>query len=554
MRGIGQRKQADLSFPLKGIPMKIVTKLILAFACSCLVVLLVGLAGVFKLNQADQRFDAFTGNILPSVELLGKVGNRTWAARNEVWKHLANPDAAAKLASERVIDQRLDEVAQLLNAYEPMVVDAEDKRLLDLTRQRLREYRTGLTETLALSRAGQQQAAVARALQGRGNALVAALDEHVVYNRKLAQQLQQANRDAAHAALIQLALVLAVVVAALTLGGTLLCRNIAQGLRRMQQAMTGISRDLDFTRRVSLASRDEIGSAAAAFDALLDRLQQSLHGMQAGIGQVADTAGQLQQAAGSVASSASQQSSASSSMAAAVEEMTVSLGHVADRAREAHALSAEGASHATRGGEAIQQVVSDIGGIASTVRDTAGEIGQLAERSKNIESVVNVIREVAEQTNLLALNAAIEAARAGESGRGFAVVADEVRKLAERTAASTQEIGHIIQSIRQVTDNVVARMDQAVAQVARGQHGVGEAQQSIQRLLQGAHDSAQVVQEIADAIREQSMATSSIAQQVEQVAQGAEANSSAAGQTAGQAAALDRLAASMQQEVRAYRV
>ena len=148
-------------------------------------------------------------------------------------------------------------------------------------------------------------------------------------------------------------------------------------------------------------------------------------------------------------------------MAAAVEEMTVSLGHLADRAREAHALSAEGASHATQGGEAIQQVVSDIGGIASTVRDTAGEIGQLAERSKNIESVVNVIREVAEQTNLLALNAAIEAARAGESGRGFAVVADEVRKLSERTENATARIFDTLLRVESASQALAATMEEA---------------------------------------------------------------------------------------------
>ncbi|MBO7333681.1 MAG: hypothetical protein J6U67_02200 [Lachnospiraceae bacterium] len=90
------------------------------------------------------------------------------------------------------------------------------------------------------------------------------------------------------------------------------------------------------------------------------------------------------------------------------------------------------------------------------------EVDELKASTAQMQSIVELIKNVASQTSLLALNASIEAARAGEAGRGFAVVATEISNLAGQTQTATGNISDLIAGISKEMTEVVDAINSLV--------------------------------------------------------------------------------------------
>ena len=514
----------------------IAQRIMLMIGAAVFALLLVGFVGLSVSKQQTDSIQLIHDNSLASIVALNDVRQAFMTVRVNAYPHLLTTDQEEKRTAESKLRESTQRVFQKLQEYEKLLSNEQDKQLLETDKATIKAYLDLLNNhLLPKSRKNEldaERTAQLARLSSLSGTAQSALDEHVVFNRKIAEDsVREALSTAAQGKTASL-LTITVGVVIIAVLGLFLLRNIKSSLSQIQSMVNRVETDLDFTVRVAVRNQDEIGQTTTALNRLLEKMQGNLKSIASGAQSVASAATLMAATSNQVATASHHQSEAASDMAATVEEMTVSINHVADRAQEANRLSSESGHLSISGERIIGKTVSDIQEISVTVHEAAALIHGLEQHSQQISNVVAVIKEVADQTNLLALNAAIEAARAGEQGRGFAVVADEVRKLAERTATSTKEIATTIDTIRQSAGDAVISMQDVVSKVTQGVARAQEANSAIQQIGESSRNAVGMVEDITSAIREQGTATNSIAIQVEQIAQMSEESSAAAGNSA----------------------
>jgi methyl-accepting chemotaxis protein len=313
---------------------------------------------------------------------------------------------------------------------------------------------------------------------------------------------------------LMLAILLAVIV---PLSATLIAQMLT-GLVKIRDAMRAIaSGGGDLTRRIAVSGNDEIGQTAQAFNHFQEQLRQMFHELQGEAANLTDGVNAIAGITRRMAGDSRQLADHGAANAATIEELTVSISHIADYAGEANGLVAGTGKLSAEGAASIERLSNEIGRSATAVRELASLFKDVTTHADEIGGIVQVIKEIADQTNLLALNAAIEAARAGESGRGFAVVADEVRKLAERTTQATLQISNMIAGMRNATASATGNMRETLESVEAGATLAHDTAGNIAQIQSRMDEVVTNMREIASSTGEQRQAATLMAQNAERV-------------------------------------
>jgi len=308
----------------------------------------------------------------------------------------------------------------------------------------------------------------------------------------------------------QLRAVLCVMAIAIALAGAVLSlvlgRRVARDMGSIADRANAIAAG-DLSGGLAVIDQTlEVVDLARAVSCVQNRLREMMGAFAETSSTLAGSANSMRLSSEGMHRRMDQQSQQTQQAATAMTEMSASIAEVSRHTQDAAQSARDAAATAREGGVIVNGMLEAIGEMTVGVGRSSAAIGLLAEDSKKISQIVNVIDEIAKKTNLLALNAAIEAARAGEQGRGFAVVAGEVRRLAESTAKATGEIAQMILGIQQRTGAAMEEMVNGTKIVSGGMATTMQAGEALEKIIGMAERVDRMIAQIAIATAQQAAA------------------------------------------------
>ncbi|OOF16005.1 methyl-accepting chemotaxis protein [Salinivibrio sp. MA427] len=499
----------------------------------------------------------FTDDTLPAVLEIERLNEEMIRIRQDQYAVLTFSDPAERREILGEIDVMKRDYSRALDAYQETLWYDDEKAIFSRIQNNWDKYNQELSAFPDRVEDGQLTAA--QQILSKSFGTFGQLDKSLTEMSELMQGFIGKNRASMLSQVSTVSMtiigVLLAVIAFMIVVAVVFTRAIISPLRLVMEQSSAIAKgDLSYQLDRSQIGNDEMGKLADSSMAMQDSLRTLIEEVIAAVTQLSSAVEEVSAVSSQTSTGMQNQQHEVSQVATAMAQMKATVADVAQNTESSSTAANEASEQSRMGAQDIDGMVASIRKVAEDMRQTGNTVSELDQQSKQINMVVDVIRDIAEQTNLLALNAAIEAARAGESGRGFAVVADEVRTLAGRTQDSTGEITTIIEKLQQHATQARNATTQSCESIEQCVEQGDQAQQLVRGIETSVENIADMGMQIASACGEQDSVADELSRNIERINDSSQEVAGGADQTAQACSELSQLAQSLQTTMQRFRL
>ncbi len=302
----------------------------------------------------------------------------------------------------------------------------------------------------------------------------------------------------------------------------------------------------------AVVTTDITGALADAFNFLREELSDVVIQVQETTIQVGASADQIQTTAEHLMVGSEQQAQQIINTTAAIDEMSLSIQEVSSNSLRSAVIGEQASVSAQAGATAVNDTLNGMRRVEFALTQAKRRINRLQRIAREMRAVVKLIEDLTERTSILSLNASIQSTDAER--HGFQRVAVEVEELATQSAAATQHIAYLVQTIEQDAAAAATQLTQTFEQVAEGVQSAEDAADYLHEIERVSSQLTSLIQQISLAAQQQVRGSRSIAAAMNDIASGLEESTTGTRQATLSVSHLAQLALQLQRSVRQFKV